>query len=275
MHADAPMRSTSSRSSQFRMGLDDVVGGFKAYPIWSTLARMDIRQRYRRSILGPFWITITMFVLILGMGPLYGTLFGMDLHDFLPYLAMGVISWGLISILILEGAGSFVNSENLLRSVKLPYTAHVLRVIYRNLIVFAHNLVAFVPFMIYLGIEPKWIWLASIPGVLLVLLAAVPAIFIFSVLCTRFRDLQQIIGSAVQLAFFLTPIFWKGSLLKKHLYFVNWNPFHWMLEVIRGPIVEGLPAWTTYAKLSVFAVLLYAVAIPFFVHYRRRLAFWV
>jgi len=261
--------------SQLGRAWDDVRGGIRAYPVWSTLAWMDIRQRYRRSILGPFWITITMVVLILGMGPLYGSLFGIDIKEFLPYLAMGVITWGLISTLILEGCTTFVTAENLLRSVRLPYTTHVLRVVFRNLIVFAHNLVAFVPFMIYLGLEPEWRWLASIPGVVLVLLAALPAAFIFSILCTRFRDLQQIIASAVQLAFFLTPIFWKGSLLKRHLYFVNWNPFHWMLEVVRAPIIEGIPSWTIYAKLGGLTVLLYAIAIPFFVKYRRRLAFWV
>ncbi len=276
MAAQNPGRGASVVSaSQLQLAWKDIVDGIRAYPVWVTLSAMDIRQRYRRSILGPFWITITMMVLILGMGPLYGTLFGIDLDEFLPYLSMGVITWGLISTLILEGAASFVNAENLLRSVKLPYTAHIMRVLKRNLVVFAHNLIAFVPFMLYLGIEPHWRWLLMIPGVALVLIAALPAAYILSVLCTRFRDLQQIIASAVQLAFFLTPIFWKSSLLKQRVYFAEWNPFHWLIEVVRRPVVEGLVPWTTYAKLFGLIVLLYAIAIPFFVRYRRRLAFWV
>jgi ABC-type polysaccharide/polyol phosphate export permease len=52
------------------------------------LARMDIRQRYRRSILGPFWITITMIIFILAIGPLYSRLLGMGSDEFIPYLAM-------------------------------------------------------------------------------------------------------------------------------------------------------------------------------------------
>jgi ABC-type polysaccharide/polyol phosphate export permease len=262
-------------ASQLQLAWKDVVDGIRAYPVWATLSAMDIRQRYRRSILGPFWITITMMVLILGMGPLYGTLFGIDLDEFLPYLSMGVITWGLISTLILEGAASFVNAENLLRSVKLPYTAHIMRVLKRNLVVFAHNLLAFVPFMLYLGIEPHWRWLLMIPGVVLLMMVALPASYMLSVLCTRFRDLQQIIASAVQLAFFLTPIFWKSSLLKHRVYFAEWNPFHWLIEIVRRPIVEGYVPWVTYAKVFGLIVLLYAIAIPFFVRYRRRLAFWV
>ena len=262
-------------ASQAHLAWRDVVEGLRAYPVWTTLARLDIRQRYRRSILGPFWITITMIVLILGVGPLYGALFGIDLNEFIPYVAMGIITWGMISTLIIEGCATFVNSENMLRAVKLPYTVHIMRVLQRNLVVFAHNLLAFVPFMVYLGIEPHWRWLAAIPGVALLLLAALPGIFVLSVLCTRFRDLQQIVGSVVQLAFFLTPIFWRPDLLKGRVYFAEWNPFHWLLEVVRRPIVDGIPPWPIYAKVIALIVVLNLIAAPFFTKYRRRLAFWV
>ncbi|MEH6418223.1 ABC transporter permease [Pseudomonas sp. CGJS7] len=253
----------------------DVKNGIAGYRVWMALAQYEIRQRYRRSILGPFWITITMMVLILGMGPLYGSLFGLSLDEFIPFLAMGVISWGLISSLILEGCSTFINAENLVRSVKLPFTVHVMRVLYRNLIVFAHNLVAFIPFMLYLGIEPHWRWFAIFPGVALVVMAAFPMIFLLGTLCTRFRDLQQIIASIVQLAFFLTPIFWKPELLKGRIYFAEYNPFHLLLEVIRGPIVDDLPSAATYGKVVAMIVLLNILAVPVYVRYRRRLAFWV
>lgn len=262
-------------ASQWSRAWSDVKAGIGNRRVWMALAQYEIRQRYRRSILGPFWITITMMVLILGMGPLYGSLFGVSLDEFIPFLAMGVIAWGLISTLILEGCSTFINAENLIRSVKLPFTVHVMRVLYRNLIVFAHNLVAFVPFMLYLGIEPHWRWLASIPGVALVVMAAFPMIFLLGTLCTRFRDLQQIIASTVQLAFFLTPIFWKPELLKGRIYFAEYNPFHLLLEVIRRPIIEGLPSGATYLKVIAMIVVLNLLAVPVYVRYRRRLAFWV
>lgn len=261
--------------SQARMAANDLLDGLKAHRVWLMLARMDIRQRYRRSILGPFWITITMVIWILAIGPLYSHLLGIGAADFIPYLAMGIISWGLLSGMLLDGAGAFVEAENLVRSVKLPYTVHILRVMSRNLIIFAHNLLAFVPFMLYLRVWPQWEWLAAIPGVALVLLAALPTAFLLGTLSARFRDMQQMIASIVQLAFFLTPIFWHADLLKDRVYFAEYNPFHIMLEVIRRPIVSGIPPWETYVKALVIVVLLYVIAAPFFARYRRRLAFWV
>jgi ABC-type polysaccharide/polyol phosphate export permease len=253
----------------------DLIDGVRAYRVWTTLAQMDIKQRYRRSVLGPFWITITMVIFIAAIGPLYGRLMGIDSDEFIPYLAMGIITWGFVSGLILEGATAFVGAENLVRSVKLPYTVHVLRMLHRNLIMLAHNLLAFVPFMLYLGIRPHWSWLVAIPGVALILLAALPAAFLLGTLCARYRDMQQIIASLVQLSFFLTPIFWKPTLLKGHAYVADFNPFYLLLQSVRGPIVDGIPSVGVYLKIAVIIVFMYAVAAPIFVSYRRRLAFWV
>ncbi|CAN5292740.1 ABC transporter permease [soil metagenome] len=262
-------------TSQWRLAITDLIEGLQAHRVWVLLARMDIKQRYRRSVIGPFWITIAMVIWILAIGPLYSHLLGVGSAEFIPYVAMGIITWGLISGVLLDGAGAFVTAENLVRSVKLPYTVHILRVLHRNLLIFLHNLLAFVPFMIYLKVWPHWSWLAAIPGVALILLAALPTAFLLGTLSARYRDMQQLIASIVQLVFFLTPIFWKASLLKDRVWLADYNPFQILLEVVRAPIVEGIPPTFVYIKAGVLIVLLYAAAAPFFVRYRRRLAFWV
>lgn len=260
---------------QWRLAIRDVVDGLKAHRVWMMLAKLDIKQRYRRSVIGPFWITITMVIWILAIGPLYTKLLGEDPKVFIPYLAMGIITWGFVSSLLLEGAAAFVGAENLVRSVKLPYTVHILRVLQRNLIVFAHNLIAFLPFMLFLDLRPQWAWLLAIPGVLLILLAALPMSFLLGTLSARYRDLQQIIASIVQLAFFVTPIFWRAELLGEHAWMANLNPFHLVLEGVRHPVVSGVPPLETYGRIALLILILYAVAAPFFARYRRRLAFWV
>jgi lipopolysaccharide transport system permease protein len=263
-------------ASQSAKAWRDLADGLRMHRVWAMLARMDIRQRYRRSILGPFWITIAMIVWIAAIGPLYSLLLGIGSREFIPYLAMGIITWGLLSGLILEGGASFVGAEQLVRAMKLPYTVHVMRVLQRNLIVFAHNLLAFVPFMLWLGIWPQWRWLWALPGVALIMLAALPAAFLLGTLSARFRDLQQMLASIVQLAFFLTPIFWKPELLGAHAWVADWNPFHLLLELVRAPVVTGAPPpLFVYERVALLLLLLYALSMPFFIRYRRRLAFWV
>jgi lipopolysaccharide transport system permease protein len=269
------LAATPPPPSQWRRALADLKAGLRAHEVWRELARMDIRQRYRRSILGPFWITISMVIWIAAIGPLYSLLLGVGSKEFIPYLAMGIISWSLLSNLLLDGAAAFVGAESLVRSVRLPFSVHILRVLQRNLVIFAHNLLAFVPFMLALGIWPKWQWLAAIPGVALVIVAGFPAGLLLGTLSARFRDLQQIIASIVQLAFFLTPVFWQPELLGAHRYLADYNPFHLLLEVVRGPIIGAIPPASTYLGVLAVIAALFLLALPFFTRFRRRLAFWV
>jgi len=261
--------------SGLRAAITDIVDGTRAYSVWSALGWQDIRQRYRRSMLGPFWITLTMLVTIVGMGPLYGALLKLSNKDFIPYLSLGIISWGLISMLLMEGGSSFHSAESMIRSVRLPLTLHILRGIYRNFIIFLHNLVAYIPVMLFVGIMPKVTWLLAIPGAMLLLIAAFPMSIILGIFCTRFRDMQPIVSSIVQLAFFLTPIIWKPEALGKHAYLVQFNPLYTFLELIRGPIYGDPPDWSLYLNAIGITALLYVIAVPLFARFRSRVAFWI
>lgn len=253
----------------------DVIEGVTNYPVWATFAWQDIRQRYKRSVLGPFWITLTMLVTIAGMGPLYGALFKIDLHTFVPYLALGIITWGLLSSLLLDGCACFSAVETVVRSVRLPLTLHVMRALWRNFVMFGHNILAYVPIMLLLGIAPRWTWLMAIPGVLLVMVAAFPASIILGIFCTRFRDMQPIVGSIVQLAFFLTPIIWKPEALGARAYLVAFNPLALFMEIVRGPIYGTIPSPGIYLAAIGVTVVLYLIAAPLFVRFRSRIAFWI
>lgn len=264
-------RPASRAAAAFR----DIADGLRAYPVWTALGWQDIRQRYRRSALGPFWITLTMLVTIAGMGPLYGALLKQDVRDFVPYLALGIITWGLISTLILEGGASFSASDNIIRSVKLPLSLYILRGIYRNLIIFFHNVIAYVPVMLYAGITPKMEWLLAIPGLVIIVAAAFPTGIILGIFCTRFRDMQPIVASVVQLAFFLTPILWKPAALGTRAYIAQFNPLYMFMELVRGPIYGAIPDASVYLGACLVTVALYVVALPLFVRFRARVAFWI
>lgn len=261
--------------SRLAQAFRDVAEGVSRYEIWSTLAWQDIRKRYQRSILGPFWITLTMLVMVGGMGPIYAIIFRVDVQEFLPYLALGIITWGLISPMILEGCSVFHASDRMIQSVRLPMTTYVAKLIYTNVIIFFHNILSFVPVMLFFSIKPEWTWLLAIPGLLLIIIAAIPVVFILGPLCARYRDLSPIVASLMQLLFFLTPIFWQAKMLGPRQYLVNYNPFFLFVNLIRTPFSGGVPNIKTYVGVGIVIVLLYAVAIPTFARCRARISFWV
>lgn len=150
-----------SDSRTLRRGLADLVAGLRNQELWLHLGWQDIRQRYRRSVLGPLWITIATGVTALAMGLLYGELFDQDIKTFLPYVTLGFIFWNFIQMSILDGAEVFSKNEGLIKQIPAPVSVHVYRVVWRQLIIFAHNLVIFVIVLIVFPQDPGW-------GVLLV-----------------------------------------------------------------------------------------------------------
>src|ERR1700692_133639 len=105
----------------------DVVSGFQAWPIWFIMGWDDIRQRYRRSVLGPFWITLSMGAFILLLSLIYSRLFHMELQNYMPYLSVGYIIWGFMSAAVNDGCIAFIDSNRIVKQIKLPYSVYILR----------------------------------------------------------------------------------------------------------------------------------------------------
>ena len=102
LKADTPTKTYLPRKSQTMLALADLMEGFKKWPVWFLLACQDIKLRYRRSVLGPFWITISMAITVYTMGFLYGHLFRSELQTYYPFLVSGMLAWAVISSIVLD-----------------------------------------------------------------------------------------------------------------------------------------------------------------------------
>src|SRR4030095_1787042 len=129
--------SLSKRNMALAAG--DLREGFTNVPVWGMLGWQEIRQRYRGSTLGPFWLTISTGAMISGMGPLYGRLFNQDISSYFPYMAVSFVIWALIAGLVNESCAAFISTESIIKQIKLPFSVYVLRLVWKNLIIFAHN----------------------------------------------------------------------------------------------------------------------------------------
>jgi ABC-type polysaccharide/polyol phosphate export permease len=261
---------------QRQLAVEDLLAGFAAWRIWGHLAWYDVRQRYRRSVLGPFWLTISMAVMALGLGVLYGWLLRVQVVDYLPYITAGLIIWGLMSSLILEGCAAFTHAEVIIKQVRLPLSLHVFRVVWRNLIVAAHNLVIYVIVLVVFGINPGFALLLVVPSLLLLCVNAVWLGLVLGIVCTRFRDIPQVIASLVQLVFFVTPILWKPELLSGwRAGIVAINPFYHFLELLQAPMLGRVPPIEAWLVVILIGVVGWLAAFALLTSFRRRVAYWL
>ena len=157
-------------ASQTEVALLDLVQGARAHHLWGLLGWQDIRRRYRRSILGPFWITISMGVFVAALGTLYGALLKVELAEYVPYLALGFIVWTLISSMLTDGCTVFTAAEGIIKQVNQPLSVHLYRIVWRNFIIFSHNAVIFVVVAVLFSVWPGVTGLLALVGLVLLCL---------------------------------------------------------------------------------------------------------
>jgi ABC-type polysaccharide/polyol phosphate export permease len=263
------------QGGSLRIATRDIGEGIRGWELWSLLGWQDIRHRYRRSLIGPFWLTISMALLVGGLGFLYAGLFKQDISVYLPYLSVGLILWSLIATQVTESCTALIGAESIIKQMPVSYSMHLYRVAWRNLIILAHNAVIYVAiaFLFDLPVGPGS--LLAVPGLVLLTVNLLWIGLVLGVICARFRDVPQIVTNAVQLIFFLSPILWQAELLPDRAFFVDANPVYHLIEVVRAPLLGQPVPPLSWIVVTGMALTGWLFTLVVFGRYRRRLAYWL
>ncbi len=260
----------------WRLAGQDLTRCFRGWHVWALLGVSDVRLRYKRSRFGQFWITLSMAFFVAGIGLVYGGLFHQDVHDYIPYLAVNMTIWTLIQTSISESCTAFIEAAPYLRQEALPKASFIMRVLVRNLVAFAHNIIIIPLVYIIFLYEPSPVALLAIPGLFLVLMGVFAAAGCLAIFCTRFRDMPQIVGNLLQLAFFVTPVMWHVEQLGPNAFYVEvFNPFAAFLRIVAEPLLGHVPTLQTYLSVIIYLGIMFMIAWPLFAKFRARIVYWL
>jgi lipopolysaccharide transport system permease protein len=255
----------------------DIRKSFTNYHVVGTLAWQDIATRYKRSRIGAFWLTIGMAVSIAALGFVFGNLFKQSMKDYLPYLAIGTIFWGMLSSLLNEGGNSFVNSSGIILQVRLPLFIHVLRVIWCNILILGHNILILPFVFLYYKKSVEITAFLAIPGFILFVMNTGWIMLTLAVICSRFRDFGQIVQNVLHVLYFFTPIMWDEKLMPSRTgtAFLSLNPFYHLISVVRTPLLGGYPTTMNWTVCAVMMFAGWGVALLLYGRYRKRIPYWL
>lgn len=244
------------------------------YELWLTLGWRDILSRYRRSWLGPLWITLSMGVIAGIMGSLYSAIMQRSMESYIPYLTTGFITWSLLSSLITEGTQVFVANASAIKEVPIPHTVHIFRILWRNLIVLGHNLLAYLVVLIACGINPFPAALLIVPAFAIIMLNGLWVGMLFGLINTRFRDFTQLINNLMRLIFFITPIIWFSESAKGlRSIMVHFNPLYYFIEILRGPLLGIVPDLSKWLVALAITVAGWLITLPIYARWHRSIAY--
>ncbi|WP_321947694.1 ABC transporter permease [Paraburkholderia sp. J10-1] len=259
----------------FKLIFADLKQSVASYRLWTLLGWLEIRQRYARSRVGPFWLTISMGVMIGSIGVVYGSLFGQKMSDYLPFLAISLVMWTMFAQTVQEGSIAYINSATYIRQAATPKLIYVFQVMWRNLVILAHNFIIVLLLLVIFGVK-NWAALPIfVPALLLYLANALWVAMLAGLLSARFRDLPQIIAALIQIAFYVTPIIYRPDSLKRFSFIVDLNPLAHLVELVRAPLIGQFPSLTTWLVAIGLAVVGWTLALAMTGRYLKRIPYWV
>lgn len=254
---------------------DDLRASLASWRLWTLLGWLEVRQRYARSRVGPFWLTISMGVMIASIGMVYGTLFGQNMSDYLPFLSTGLVMWGLFAQTVNEGSNAYIASSTYIRQAATPKLLYVLQVVWRNLVILAHNLVIVLGLFVLFGVKNWDVLPLFVPAFIIYLLNVTWMAMVAGLLSARFRDLPQIVAALMQVAFYVTPIMYRPDALNRFSWIVKFNPLAYLIELVRAPLIGQAPSALAWGLTIGMAVAGWTVALLLTARYLKRIPFWV
>ena len=260
---------------QLALGFQDIRKASSQYRVWLHLGLLEVKQRYRRSVLGPWWISMSMLIFIVAMGKIFGRLFSQNLAEYIPFFTAGFLLWSFISSSINEATDLFKMHSGFIKQVKLPYNLYILKFLTRNVIFLAHNFVVYFLVIAFFKFNPGWKSLLAIPGLLILLVNMYWISLLVALISTRFRDMVPIINSCMQLLFFVTPISWMPKLLEGNSILVKFNPFVFFLDIVRQPLLGAYAPLNYWVINLCIAFIGLSLSLHFFSRVRSRIPFWV
>jgi lipopolysaccharide transport system permease protein len=262
-------------SKQLDSAIEDLKAGVLSWRLSHFLAWQEIKQRYRRSILGPIWMTLSFGVQISTMGFLNAFLFGTALSKSLPYVCAGMLLWALITQTINDGAGLFIASARYITQIKCPLTLFLLQTVWRNVIIAAHNLAIYLCVAVFFTVVPSASLLLCPLGIFLVLLCLSWMAFVAGIISTRYRDVPLMISNILAILFWFTPLMYFPEQLGRHRFIADYNPFTHMLALVRDPFVGMTPSLSDWLTVLAITVVGWIGTILFFARFRARIVYWL
>jgi len=262
---------------QMHAAFADLGEGLRRYRSWIYLAVESVKNEYRRTVLGPWWLTLQTLTYVLGVGALFSVILEANLKEFLPYVAIGFIGFSLLSGMTRTGATIFISSASMIRSTQQPLSSLVLRVMMIEFIHFCHTLLIYTGFVAFGLLPLHAAALLSLPFLAVILVNGVALGLWLGITVARFRDVGPLVMSILQILIFFTPVFWRVDTLhpNSRVALTLWNPFAYLLDGFRAPLLGEAMLPSTLTGVGIVTAVNVLLGLFVFVRARSRLPYWV
>lgn len=255
--------------------IKDLLVGIRRWELWTRLAWNEIKSKYRRSVVGPIWASLSFGIFVGALGLLYAQLFNQDPSIYVPHLVLGLLVWNIVSQMMMDGCLIFSNMRMYILEANIPLTVFIFVLLWKNIILFFFNAIVFILVIFIFDIQPNTSWIYSLPALLLILFNTLWIALLFAIISARFHDFNEVVGNAMRIIFFITPILWLPGMEGRFTLMLDANPFYYLIEIFRGYLIGNEPSVTSWLAVVGLTIVGWAATSILYNKYRYRIVFWL
>lgn len=253
-----------------------VAGPLQRPQVWMSMAWNDVVQSYRRTVFGPFWITLNLVIFTIAMTLILGSVFGVPSQDYAGYVLCGMIAWMWITAMLTDVGNTFVVHSQFLKSTPIDKSYFLWTAVAKQAIVLGHQLIVYAGAALIGLVQPTLWTLLAIPAFIILFAMSVPFAAGAAILCTRYRDLPRLISGTIIIILMMTPIFWKPDMISGwRTALVYLNPFYYVVDLVRSPLLGQPLSLLTITVVLAMTAALWVLGASFYNRYQRYVVFWV
>jgi len=254
---------------------NDFAWGISLLPMIMKLAMGELRAKYKRTMLGPFWIVISLAFGSVGLSFLWSHLWNVPYEDIIPNITLGFLVWMFIVGTIVDSTVCFTNSSSLIQNLKLPVTFFPLLCVVRQFLTFLHSLVIVVVVIFIFPPKDPIFLLIFPPGLFLVSVTLLLISFFIGAISARFRDIPPLVTSIMPMLFFLTPVLFRIQQAGDIAWLIWLNPFTYFITLLRDPLSGYFPGVTVILISLAICVFSYVALCIVVAPKLRKIVFWI
>jgi ABC-type polysaccharide/polyol phosphate export permease len=257
--------------------LKDIIDGFRKIRTAIWLAGEDMRTRYTRTALGPWWGVLSNVVFVGALGLTFGAIFGQPMQTYLPYIAASMACWTFLNGTVVEAPSSFVRGAGIVTSYPIPLSTMVIRTVADKFALFGHFIAVYAVLAVWLKVPVTILsFLMIFPALLIYAVAGYGFTLGFGMLGARYRDIGPALSSVMMLAFLITPVFWqKVGMRSETHWLIDFNPFYHLIEIGRAPLLGYHASLTSWLVSMSVAVVVLSFGFLIFASMRRKIYYWM
>lgn len=244
--------------------------------VWNLVLR-DLKVRYRRSTLGFLWTMLQPLLTMIVLQVVFSTAFRFPLANYSVYVLSGILFWNFFSQSVVASMNSLRGNARLIQKLPVPKAVFPIATVLSGLVNLGLALVPLFGLLLVTGhpLTPSLLFLPV--SILIVATFTLGAGLLLSPLAVFFTDVVELIGVALMLLMYLTPVFYPRSIVpERYEWLVRYNPLRSILEVFRDPIyLHKVPPLTHLTVAVAIAGVTLVLGAYFFRRSSDRIPFYV